>query len=224
MTLFPLLTENPFGLSGLFWREGRFRPGPLSGAAPELLHLGDPLGPARATLPESLHSAVPIRQCEFLAGRICAVLALRAAGLPELLGMQGRAPLWPAGAAGSISHSDSRVVAAVSRDHTALGVDCETIMPEDQARALAPMILTPGEAALCPNALGFAAFLTLIFSAKEALYKAISDRQARMLEFHDVLLTGFAGDRLHLAQGEQDFQARFRLDRTEVLTLVLVPS
>lgn len=228
MTLFPLLTENPFGLSGLFWREGRFQPGPLpaarSGAVPGLLHLGDPLGPARATLPEALHGAVPKRQCEYLAGRICAALALRAAGLPEVLGLQGRAPVWPAGAVGSISHSDSRVVAAVSRDHAALGVDCETIMQEDQARALAPMILTPGEAALRPDSLGFAAFLTLVFSAKEALYKAISARQARMLEFHDVLLTGIAGDRLHLAQGAQDFQARFRADRAEVLTLVLVPA
>ncbi|MEH7829983.1 4'-phosphopantetheinyl transferase family protein [Gemmobacter denitrificans] len=224
MTLFPLLTENPFGLSGLFWREGQFQPGPLMGAVAELLHLGDPLGPARATLPDVLRNAVPKRQREFLAGRICAALALRAAGLPERLGQQDRAPVWPAGAAGSISHSDSRVVAAVSRDHAALGVDCEIIMPDDQARALAPMILTPGEAALRPGTLDFAAFLTLIFSAKEALYKAISARQSRVLEFHDVLLTGIAGDRLHLAQGAQDYQARFRLDRTEVLTLVLVSA
>ncbi|WP_151720176.1 4'-phosphopantetheinyl transferase family protein [Gemmobacter serpentinus] len=228
MILFPLLTENPFGLPGLFWREGRFQPGPLatplSGQAPELLYLGDPLGPARATLPEALHSAVPKRQSEYLAGRICAALALRAAGLPEVLGLQGRAPVWPAGAAGSISHSDSRVVAAVSRDHAALGVDCETIMPEDQARTLTGMIMTPAETALRPETIGLAAFLTLVFSAKEALYKAISARHARMLEFHDVLLTGIAGDRLHMAQGKQDFQARFQLDRTEVLTLVLVQS
>jgi enterobactin synthetase component D len=224
MILSQLLTENPFGLSGLFWREGQFRPDPLFGSAPELLHLGDPLGPVRATLPKALHSAVPKRKSEYLAGRICAALALRAAGLPEVLGLQGRAPVWPAGATGSISHSDSRVVAAVSRDHAGLGVDCETVMPDDQARVLASMILTPAEAALRPATIGCAAFLTLIFSAKEALYKAISTPQAQMLEFHDVLLTGITGDRLHLAQGAQDFQAHFRLDRTEVLTLILVPS
>ncbi|MDR0809501.1 MAG: 4'-phosphopantetheinyl transferase superfamily protein [Gemmobacter sp.] len=218
MTLFPLLTENPFGLSGLFWREGRFRPGPVR----ELLHLGDPLGPALARLPEALRDAVPKRQSEYLAGRICASLALRAAGLPEVLGLNGRAPVWPDGAAGSISHSDSRVVAAVSRDHAGLGVDCETVMPEDQARSLAPMILTAAEAALRPGTMSFAGFLTLVFSAKEAVYKAISARHARILEFHDVMLTGISADRLHLAQDAQDFQASFRLDRSEVMTLVLV--
>jgi enterobactin synthetase component D len=220
MILFPLLTENPFGLPGLFWREGRFQSGP----ARELHHLGDPLGPVAVHLPDSLQHAVAKRQSEFLAGRICAALALRAAGLPEVVGQNGRAPLWPVGAVGSISHSDSRVVAAVSRDHAGLGVDCETIMPTDQARQLASMILTPAEATLQPETMGFAAFLTLVFSAKEALYKAISARRAQMPEFHDVILTGVSADRLHLALDAQDFQARFCLEQTEVLTLVLVAT
>ena len=94
-----MITENPFGLRGLYWSEGR-----LSEVEVDLAHL-----------PEPLRAAAPKRQREFLAGRHCAAHALRTAGLPETVGLQDRAPIWPKGAVGSISHSDARVVAVVSK-------------------------------------------------------------------------------------------------------------
>jgi enterobactin synthetase component D len=220
MILTPLITANPFDLPQLHWREGRFR---ADGTDEQTFSL-DSLGPVRVRLPSALSGAVPKRRAEFLAGRICATLALRSAGLPEVIGMNGRAPVWPAGAVGSISHTDNRVIATVSRTLGGLGVDCETIMPPTQADNIQGMILTPFEANLRPDALPFAAFLTLVFSAKEALYKALSPRLDHVLEFLDVTLSGLSRDRLHLSYGGEAFEARFRLDRTEVLTLVQVAT
>jgi enterobactin synthetase component D len=214
-----LITRNPFGLPALYWREGRFEPRD----ATALTHAGDPSGPVTVELPPDLLAAVPKRRSEFLVGRVCVALALREAGLPETLARAGRAPVWPKGAAGSISHTDARVVATVSCDHANLGVDCEDIMGDRQARELQAMILTPAEAALRPDAMPFAAFLTLIFSAKEALYKALSARLDRVLEFHDVTVTGLAPDQLHLSQGGLPYDALYRLDPAECLTLVQVP-
>ncbi|WP_102106857.1 4'-phosphopantetheinyl transferase family protein [Oceaniglobus roseus] len=214
-----LITRNPFGLPSLAWREGRFS----RRDATTMTHDGDPSGPVTVTLPPDLLAAVPKRRSEFLAGRICAALALREAGLPETVTRAGRAPIWPAGAAGSISHTDTRVVAAVSRDLAGLGVDCEDIMSERQAHELRAMIVTPAEAAQRPAALPFPAFLTLVFSAKEALYKALSHRLDRILEFHDVTVTGLSPDRLHLSQGGLPYDALYRLDGAGCLTLVRVP-
>ncbi|MDN5787589.1 4'-phosphopantetheinyl transferase [Pseudorhodobacter sp.] len=215
-----LITQNPFSLPALHWREGRFAPSDLT----RLDYSEDPLGPVSVTLPADLCAAVPKRRGEYLAGRICAALVLRAADLPERLGQKGRVPVWPAPAAGSISHAGNRVIAALSCTLSGLGVDCETIMPTAQAEELHAMILTEAEAALCPSPLPFPAFLTLAFSAKEALYKALSARLDRVLEFHDVILTCIAPDRLHLAVDGASYQALYRVDSVECVTLVQVPK
>lgn len=213
-----LILENPFGLPDLFWREGRFS----SASAIELAYALDPLGPVTTILPASLKSAVAKRRTEYMAGRICAALALRQAGLAEHVGQDGRAPVWPEGGVGSISHTDSRVIAVVSRTHAGLGVDCENIMPAAQAQELQAMILNATEAGLRPSCLTFAAFLTLVFSAKEALYKALSSKLDRVLEFHDVMLIGFASDRLHLSFDDKAHEVLYRIDEAECLTLVQV--
>jgi enterobactin synthetase component D len=213
-----LITRDPFGLPTLYWREGRFAPRDVTA----LTYLGDPLGPVTVELPPDLLAAVPKRRSEFLVGRVCAALALREAGLPEIVYRSGRAPIWPKGAAGSISHTGAHVIATVSRDHVGLGIDCEAIMNEQQAHKLQWMILTPAEATLRPEAMGFAAFLTLVFSAKEALYKALSSQLDSVIGFHDVNVTGLAHNRLHLSHSGRVYQALYRLGADECLTLVQV--
>jgi enterobactin synthetase component D len=214
-----LITENRFNLPTLFWREGRFS----ISSKTELTYAGDPLGTVHVALPADLLPAVPKRRSEYLAGRICATLALRAAGFPEVLNTTGRCPIWPKGTTGSISHSDHRVVAAVSCDLASLGVDCETIMSAVQAQEIHEMILTPAEAALRPQPVPFATYLTLIFSAKEAFYKAFSARLGRVLEFHEVSVVGVAPDRLRLVFESEALEVLYRLDATGCLTLAQVP-
>lgn len=201
-----MIAENPFGLPGLYWCEGR-----ISRAAVDL-----------AQLPETLRAAVPKRQNEYLAGRRCAAKALRTAGLPEVVGQKDRAPVWPMGCVGSISHSDTRAVAVVSQTHAGLGVDVERLMTLAQASDIQALILTDAEAALRPAAMTFESFLTLIFSAKESVYKALSAHLPQMPAFLDVTLLALTSDAMTLRLGDRTLIARYILTPEDVLTLVCV--
>lgn len=206
----------PFDIPGLFWREGRFS----ISQAMTLTTSADPLGRLEITLPDDLMTAVPKRRSEYLAGRLCAALALRAAGQAVHVGRNGRAPVWPAGVAGSISHSDSRAIAVVSLVHRAVGVDCETVMADDLAQKLRGEIIGNAEAQLCPPNLPFASFLTLVFSAKEALFKALYAHSDTIPAFLDIVLTEMAADHLRMELHGEPVQVHHRLTQLECVTLV----
>src|SRR3981081_2261214 len=74
-----------------------------------------PLGAeVRSRLPQPLRHAVESRQREFLAGRLCAEFALCCLGAASThVAMGGdRAPVWPDGVVGSITHSGGLAPAA----------------------------------------------------------------------------------------------------------------
>jgi 4'-phosphopantetheinyl transferase EntD len=134
----------------------------------------------------------PKRRAEFVAGRACARAALadlgvRAAPLkPDV----SRAPSWPTGFAGSITHTDG-YCAAVTAPRTlckGLGVDAERISRVSQT--LWNSILTPGEFVNlhelepCERQ----ARVALTFSAKEAFFKAQHPFTGTWLEFEDVVI------------------------------------
>lgn len=137
--------------------------------------LTEPL--AAAELPGTDRMA-PVRLREFIAGRTAARRALH-----QLTGewkvvprREDRAPAWPEGCCGSISHSRRFAVAVVASlsDLRAIGVDIE-----EEARLtpdLWPSTLGEDELRLVrglppADAVGTA---TLLFSAKEAVYKCLS--------------------------------------------------
>ena len=147
-------------------------------------------------LPEEralVSSAVPKRQREFATGRRTArelVASLGVAAGPLLRGAD-RAPAWPAGVVGSISHCDDVCAVAVARaaDVAGVGVDVEPDLPLE--RALWSRLCTPGElAALAgagpPDEPGRT--VRLLFSAKEAFYKSVSATVRRVLGFQEVEL------------------------------------
>src|SRR5258707_403796 len=76
-------------------------------------------------------AAVPSRRREFATGRMLARRALRAIGGPEIALISGtdRAPRWPDGFVGSITHTASRAAAAVARleDFAGIGIDIEIV-------------------------------------------------------------------------------------------------
>jgi len=207
-----------FEVPGLFWREGRFS----ISEATSMTTSADPLGRIEIALPDSLMNAVPKRRSEFLAGRMCAALALRAAGQPTDVESNGRVPVWPPGVVGSISHSDSRAIAVVSQTHSAIGVDCETIMTDALAQKLQAEIVTAAEIQLHPPAMSFASFLTVVFSGKEAVYKALSRQLETIPAFLDVTLVGMSQGNLHLDLNGQRVAAQYRLTPTECVTLVVL--
>ncbi|NEY89639.1 4'-phosphopantetheinyl transferase family protein [Tabrizicola oligotrophica] len=217
MILDAISTENPFADPHLSWCEAGF----VVADVQRLVQDG-PLGPVTVDLPEDLRSAVPKRRSEFLAGRACAGMALRQAGLTETVLRQGRAPVWPAGVAGSITHSRDRAIAAVSTRYNALGLDCEALVAPDRALQLAAAIFSETEARLRPEALPFAGFFTLVFSAKEALYKALSHRLGRVPDFREVTVTALQPGHMALVLDGETHRARFRLSDRDCVTLVTV--
>ena len=148
---------------------------------------------------EDVAGMVPRRQAEFSAGRHAARMALGLLGLPPVAIPQGkdRAPVWPVGLAATITHSASACLAAASRDLRGLGLDLEPAEPLEQA--LWDSILHPDEqarAAATPDP-GLAALL--VFSAKEAAYKAQYPLSRQLFDF----------DTLGVTFGSGTFTARF---------------
>lgn len=121
----------------------------------------------------------PRRTGEFTTGRWCAHRALvRLGETPVAVGRGARGePLWPPGVLGSISHCPGFRAAALcrSRDARALGVDAEVDapLPARVGRRLISEEEADGVGRLGPSAVG-AAGERLLFSAKEAVYKACS--------------------------------------------------
>lgn len=169
---------------GVVWRSCRFRPGFTDG-----LQYRSDAGEVRVILPDDLHAAVPKRRSEYLAGRLCATLALRSLGAPGTVGRAGRAPVWPAGIAGSISHCDTRAMAVASRDLLALGLDCEPLMEARIAAETGHLLLTRRDQEQRPLHWNEARFCTLVFSAKEAVYKALSPGIFDIPDFREAQVT-----------------------------------
>ncbi|SEM91091.1 4'-phosphopantetheinyl transferase EntD (siderophore biosynthesis) [Roseovarius tolerans] len=150
----------------------------------------DPTAPVTGLLPQeaaAMARAVPARQREFAAGRRAARAAMITLGLPSALVPQGgdRAPVWPDGLTGTISHGAGTCLALVARvgDFAGLGLDLEpaTALPDD----LRDTVCTTQDRARHTSALAG----RLIFCAKEATYKAQYVLSRQLLEFHDLAVT-----------------------------------
>ncbi len=126
---------------------------------------------------------------EFSAGRQCAREALARLGqAPVALPVgPGRAPLWPAGIIGSISHTAEIAVAVVARraQVRSLGIDVESADPL-AAELLALVCRDAERAALAVSGLEPGPGAKLLFSAKESLYKCLWPLTGVFLEFHDL--------------------------------------
>jgi len=136
--------------------------------------------------------AVETRRREFAAGRWCARRALAALGVESVAipVAARRAPVWPAGVVGSISHCRGFVGAAVAPVTclSALGFDVE--LAEPLAPELVASICTDVEQAWMardPRAPG-CGWPKLLFSAKESVHKCIFPTFGRTLDFVDVTI------------------------------------
>jgi 4'-phosphopantetheinyl transferase EntD len=150
--------------------------------------------------------AVPKRVNEFRAGRHCARQALRRLGIEgfDLLAGPNREPLWPSGVVGSISHSDHYAVAAVAAvgNIQSLGIDIEQAKP--LAQGMLKIVATHDEIQMINGLSADKPWDALLFSAKEAFYKAWFPLTGSKLDFHDVLVT--------FLPSESQFQVRILTD------------
>jgi 4'-phosphopantetheinyl transferase EntD len=156
----------------------------------------------------------------------------------SILRTEDRAPLWPEGIVGSITHSRARnrgwcaAAVAHSGDVQSIGIDGE--LDEPLERKLWPRILLPSERAFIETRAeaehGYLA--KLFFSAKEATYKCQYPLSREFLEFSDVELTTdpasdtfsarLLRDALPFREGHT-FQGRHARRQGIIVTAVVLP-
>jgi 4'-phosphopantetheinyl transferase EntD len=135
--------------------------------------------------------AIERRKREFACGRACARRAFADLGLPPPVIPSGaqREPIWPEGVVGSLTHTRGLCAAAVatSSRYRALGLDAERERVFEAA--LITRVADDSELEHA-EALGLerAALALVVFSAKEAVYKAQFPASRVYLGFRDVRL------------------------------------
>lgn len=201
-------------------------------------------------LPLSMQKAVAKRQAEYLAGRYLARLAMQQSGLfdaepPQLAIGHLRAPAWPAQVTGSITHHKHKACVVVLTQPLSaenfVGIDTELWLSAQQANEIAASVHHTDEQAILVKA-GFshAMATSLLFSAKEALFKAICPFVDDYFGFEAAVLTSYTGSdepgttscrsgwlQLQLVTDwviakapQQNYHCWFRCRESDVLTLV----
>jgi enterobactin synthetase component D len=140
------------------------------------------------------------RRKEFLAGRFIAH------SLTPSLNSIGRSdkglPIWPKGTTGSISHKDGHAIAAVSSKESIIGLGIDIENQQTMKLELAPHICTAEEEKeFLEPFLNQAKqeHLSLIFSAKESLFKCLYPITQQWFGFKDAKIT-------KLIEEEQSFE------------------
>jgi enterobactin synthetase component D len=98
-------------------------------------------------------------------------------------------PVWPEGFTGSITHTDDFVSAAAARtsDAAAIGIDTERIISLERAREVARSVAWASELSHARQAgCDRSEALTLVFSAKESIFKCLHAAVSGFFGFHDV--------------------------------------
>lgn len=184
--------------------------------------LGQPAAPLAAEAACLSPNAVAKRRQEFAAGREAAHQAMALLGEPvqAIPVAENRAPIWPAGLVGSISHSRSCAMAVVahagginagankagatrSGEIRGLGIDVEEDKP--LADDLWPAICSAREQDWLRAQPNPGQLAKLVFSAKEAAYKCQFTLSARYY--------GFDGMELSIDLEHNRFSARFCADQ-----------
>ncbi|SEK91666.1 4'-phosphopantetheinyl transferase EntD (siderophore biosynthesis) [Roseovarius nanhaiticus] len=158
--------------------------------------LSDPQAPQPAPWPEEAEAirwAVPARAREFAAGRAASRVAMALMGHASRPVPAGpdRAPIWPDGLTGSLSHTSSLCIAALAPldQVRAIGVDLEDALPVPAD--LIPDICTLAERAwlACQPEAERGLLAKLIFSAKECAYKCQYPLTRTLFDFNTLEVT-----------------------------------
>jgi 4'-phosphopantetheinyl transferase EntD len=146
-----------------------------------------------------VNRAVDKRRREFATARGCARRALAVLGVPPVAIPRGErgAPQWPPGIVGSITHCAGYRAAAVARASDVLTIGLDAELDDTLPDGVLEMISSPGERTRLRDLTAAAADTSwdrLLFSAKEATYKAWFPLARRWLGFEDADITINAAD------------------------------
>lgn len=170
----------------------------LRSIAPDGAGIGwaDPRAEYQVMPKEALRSASPARLREFAAGRAAARSALEGIGVPAQAILRGadRAPIWPMGVTGSITHTASACLAIAMPDGKCRGIGIDLEEDSPLPRDLWDTILLPDEQVGLTGGQA-----KVVFCAKEAAYKAQ----------YSVNQTLFGFDGMKIDQFGEQFTATF---------------
>jgi 4'-phosphopantetheinyl transferase EntD len=169
------------------------------------------------------------RRREFGTVRWCAREALRQLGVPAapILPDEDRAPRWPVGVVGGMTHCAGYRAAVVARSnelcgvgidaepHAALPADVLDLVLRDDERARL-VALTHADPAVHWD--------RLVFCAKEAVYKAWFPLTRRWLDFEDVSIDVRLDGTFRACLCGHDLDGRWKVDRGLILTAASVRS
>jgi enterobactin synthetase component D len=151
--------------------------------------------------PPSVERSVGKRRAEYLAGRRVAVAALREVGATasDLAIGDARAPCWPAGFTGSITHAEglAAAVAMPVGGVRGVGIDLEHVVSESALDAIVQSVIDAGEQqslSELAGRIGWPLALTVAFSVKESFYKATAATVGRIFDFSALRIVGAAAD------------------------------
>ena len=163
------------------------------------------------------HQLSPKRLADFSTGRYCAIKALEQLGIQDAIIPMGedRAPIWPEGIVGSISHCDSLTgaIVAKSADHVSLGLDVEEIgrvTPD-----LWDLVFTVNEKNYLSRLSDEDKLVqsTAIFSIKEAFYKFQHPITKTFLDFLDVEVSLPSMDKVVVISDEISLDSMIRKNK-----------
>ncbi len=188
-------------------------------------------------MPLTIRGASNKRKSEFLAGRFCASTAIK-----HLLGIhcsvgigENRQPIFPDGIIGTISHTDEVAMCAVasSNIYSNLGIDIEHWFTHKVANDVKSIVVNREEQSLLLDTdYDFLKLITIAFSVKESLFKAIYKEVGRYFGFEAARIVDIDPKRqkvvLMLTEtlsptmtAERYFECCFRTSEQHVFTMVI---
>ncbi len=195
---------------------------------------------SKIELSDNVSTFHPNRKTEYLLGRMCASKAHEMCTGKELLKLEtakDRAPMWPSDVVGSIAHDKKFVGAAVAKKGELIGVGIDF---EEMGRTRIELSshIRSSEDIKSHSAFSDEELLTLIFSTKESLYKALYPSVQKFFGFEDAALRSIDKDnglfqiellsQLTLNFGpnsRKTFEGRFTVQNKTCLTVLeVLPS
>jgi enterobactin synthetase component D / holo-[acyl-carrier protein] synthase len=169
--------------------------------------------------PENFNRMVDKRKSEFLAGRYCAQKTLIDAGSHNTQVHIGsnNTPYWPSGFVGSLTHCANLSIAYASKrsDFRNIGVDVEKIMNPELAQKISKLVFQEDKK-VHDWPLSYESLLTLVFSAKEAVFKAIYHDVGYVFGFDKVKVIKVERSSLILEIGEDLSELWVKGDRISI--------
>lgn len=139
--------------------------------------------------PTSLVSSVQKRRAEYIAARYAAQILLKKLGCELGVGSsQNRAPIWPFGFSGSLSHTNGKAIAVVSQQphHCSPGIDIEVFSPAVIQESKNVFTTKTERNILKASSIQYELALLVAFSVKESLYKSLYPTVRRYFGFDAV--------------------------------------